>query len=265
MLTIHSPKEELIHAMDESLIESILYEKKHTGNDLIELNDLIIMNTGIHSADMNGIFQRQSNKNDIIQNLKQAFNYFKKKKIPYYWWVGKHRNSNLREILEEFGYEHVADLPVMIADLEKLPAPIKMENIQCKTVQTLEELDAWSKISSVCLEMTPEAEVEYNNYCFHHNLTDTKMQELYLVYWNGIPAASCMTFKGIDIATLYFIATLPEYRNRGLGRSITLHAMHMAKEEGYTLAGLQATSMGMSLYENLGFTTISTEFIYAKV
>jgi GNAT superfamily N-acetyltransferase len=263
MLNIHSPKEELIHAMDASLIESIISEKGHPGLELIEHDGLFILNTGIHSPDMNGIFQGHNQSRDIVESVEYGIHYFKKKEIPYYWWVGKYRNPDLRELLEDSGYEHVADLPVMVADLMNLPNTVKLANIQCKLVQTKEEFEAFISISSLCIELTSESEIEYRNYNLHNDFMDTLKQDMYLAYWDGIPAASCITFKSDEIISLYFIATLPQYRNRGLGRAVTLYAMKKAIEQGYLVAGLQATAMGLSLYEGLGFTTISNEYIYA--
>jgi GNAT superfamily N-acetyltransferase len=265
MLNIHSPKEELVHAMDVCLLESIYSEKDHLGLEFIEHDGIVILNTGIHSGDMNGIFKGHTHTEDIVESIEYAIRYFMKKQIPYYWWVGKYRNSNLKPLLEEAGYEHVADLPVMVADLEKLPKLKKIPEIICKTVTKQKELEDWISISAQCIETNTQSEKEYMDYCLDYDITDTSQQVLHLAYWDGVPAASCMTFKGNDIATLYFIATLPEYRNRGLGRTITIHAMNKAKDSGYLLAGLQATSQGISLYENLGFTTISNEYIYALV
>jgi len=263
MLSIHSSKEELIHAMDASLIESIVSEKGHPGLELIEHDGLFIMNTRIHSPDMNGIFQGHNQSMNIVESVEYGIRFFKKRQIPYYWWVGKYRNPNLQNLLEDSGYEHVADLPVMVADLLNLPNTIQLANIHCKQVQTQEEMEALIKISANCIELSPGAELEYRSYCLHNDFTDTSKQEMYLAYWDGVPAASCMTFKTDEIITLYFIATLPGYRNRGLGRAITLYAMKKAVEQGYLVAGLQSTRMGLSLYESLGFTTISNEYIYA--
>jgi GNAT superfamily N-acetyltransferase len=265
MLNIHSPKEELVQAMDVCLLESVYSEKDHPGQEFIEHDGIVILNTGIHSGDMNGVFKGHTHSDDIVESVEYAIRYFMKKQIPYYWWVGKYRNSNLQTILEDAGYEHVADLPVMVADLETIPKVEKIPEIKCKTVTNKKELEDWIKISAQCIETDERSGKEYMDYCLDYDIKENSKQVLHIAYWDGVPAASCLTFKGTDVATLYFIATLPEFRNRGLGRTITLHAMRQAKDAGYLLAGLQATSQGISLYENLGFTTISNEYIYALV
>jgi GNAT superfamily N-acetyltransferase len=265
MLNINSPKEDLVHAMDVSLLESVYLEKDRPGIDFIEHDGIAILNTGINSGDMNGVFKGHTHTADIVESIEYAIRYFIKKEIPYYWWVGKYRNSNLQPLLEEAGYEHVADMPVMVADLENIPMLSPLVNIHCKPVQNQDELEAWCKISSFCIELSPGVEEEYRRYCMNYNYKDTSKQELSIASWDGMPVGSCLTFKSAEIATLYFIATLPEYRNRGIAQALTTYAMHRARNGGYLLAGLQATSMGIMLYEKLGFNTISTEYIYALV
>ncbi|HPT72305.1 MAG TPA: GNAT family N-acetyltransferase [Candidatus Cloacimonadota bacterium] len=262
MLNIHSPKEELIHAMDKSLLESVLSEKEHPSLELVEHDGLILMNTGIHSPDMNGIFQGHTPCRDVVESVEYAIRFFAKRQMPYYWWVGKHRNPNISDLLEESGFEHIADLPVMVVSLEKLPTDIQLSNIRIKTVETMEEFEDWIMISEQCVELEGQAVTEYWDYNRKYDYEDIQTQEFFLGYWDGIPVASCTTFKNEDIAVFYFIATLPEYRSKGIGRAITLHAMKKARDEGYHVGGLQATPMGLSLYEKLGFETISYEYIY---
>jgi len=58
-------------------------------------------------------------------------------------------------------------------------------------------------------------------------------------------------------AGIYHIATLPNYRKRGLGAAMTLRAMRSGSEDGYSEAILFATSSGFPVYRRLGFETVS--------
>jgi predicted acetyltransferase len=56
--------------------------------------------------------------------------------------------------------------------------------------------------------------------------------------------------NGIEIAN---VTTVPDARSRGLGRAVTLAAMHAGARAGATIAVLQSTEMGHSVYRKLGF------------
>jgi ribosomal protein S18 acetylase RimI-like enzyme len=68
----------------------------------------------------------------------------------------------------------------------------------------------------------------------------------------GIPASACMTVRGAT-ATLECVATLPEYRRRGLGAAVTSRALERLKELGVDTVTLRAEPDGVNLYKKLGF------------
>ncbi len=55
------------------------------------------------------------------------------------------------------------------------------------------------------------------------------------------------------VAGVYNIATLPAYRRRGLGEALTWHAVSRGAEAGCTIASLQTSEMGESIYTRMGF------------
>lgn len=52
------------------------------------------------------------------------------------------------------------------------------------------------------------------------------------------------------------VATVPEYRRRGLGTAMTCRALEAAREDGALDAFLDATPAGASIYRRLGFTDL---------
>lgn len=75
----------------------------------------------------------------------------------------------------------------------------------------------------------------------------------YIGYLNGTAVASSMVFVGADVAGLYYIGTLPDYRQQGIGTAMTHYSLKQAQSLGYDLVVLQATDMGANIYRDLGF------------
>lgn len=55
---------------------------------------------------------------------------------------------------------------------------------------------------------------------------------------------------------IHEVGTLPEYRRKGLARTLVSRALDMAAEKGCTCATLQASEMGRPLYEHLGMEPV---------
>ena len=61
-----------------------------------------------------------------------------------------------------------------------------------------------------------------------------------------------------DAIGLYNVATLPDFRERGYGEAITRFTLHasLLEHPGSRIV-LQATGLGQSLYERMGFRSVT--------
>jgi ribosomal protein S18 acetylase RimI-like enzyme len=78
----------------------------------------------------------------------------------------------------------------------------------------------------------------------------------YLGYVGGKPAATSIRIRTGDIAGIYFVSTLPEFRRRGFGEAMTRRAITDGRKTGCTMSYLQASKMGRPIYERIGFRVI---------
>ncbi|NDV62888.1 GNAT family N-acetyltransferase [Puniceicoccales bacterium CK1056] len=71
---------------------------------------------------------------------------------------------------------------------------------------------------------------------------------------DGQPAACASVCVKDGAAGIYCVATLEEFRGRGLGFAITRAAMVEGTRKGASHALLHATEMGIPIYRKIGFT-----------
>jgi len=73
---------------------------------------------------------------------------------------------------------------------------------------------------------------------------------------DGIVAGSTTAVRyGSEMAWLGMVLVLPEYRRQGIARALVRHALEWLDLRGTSTCGLDATSMGIQLYEQVGFTS----------
>jgi GNAT superfamily N-acetyltransferase len=77
--------------------------------------------------------------------------------------------------------------------------------------------------------------------------------QLWLGYAGGEPAAVCCSYDDGAGAGIYWLATMPAFRSRGLGRALMTAALARRPDRPVTLV---ATAAGEPLYASLGFQTV---------
>lgn len=81
--------------------------------------------------------------------------------------------------------------------------------------------------------------------------------ELYVAYDDGEPVATSALCVTGSTAGVYNVAVPTPRRGRGLGAALTGHAIRRGRDEyGATMATLQASDMGLPVYERMGFETV---------
>jgi GNAT superfamily N-acetyltransferase len=101
----------------------------------------------------------------------------------------------------------------------------------------------------------------YSDQPFHRALGDAPADgtHLYVACVEGHPAA-CLVAEDHHEADcgIYWVATLPQARGRGLATALMREALADAHERGRRTSTLQATKLGQPVYERVGYRSIGT-------
>jgi ribosomal protein S18 acetylase RimI-like enzyme len=79
---------------------------------------------------------------------------------------------------------------------------------------------------------------------------------LHVARADGVPASALIAREHAGDCYLWFVATVPEARGRGLAGELVRHALRESAARGCTTASLESTSMAEALYSRLGFEAL---------
>ncbi len=181
-------------------------------------------------------------------------------KAPNSWSIGPSTNpEELAELLVRNGFEKVWGTAGMGMELSELKDGIDAPpGLEITVVSDERDLRDWSRVVAVGLFGCAESEVVHF-YELMRTLQDCDRLKLYLGRLSGRAAGSVTLFQSLDgVAGIYHVATLPEFRRRGIGRCVTLAPLVKARDAGAKAAILQATTLGEPVYRRLGFRTLCT-------
>jgi len=88
------------------------------------------------------------------------------------------------------------------------------------------------------------------------DLLDRPECVVYVGYADGEPVVSGLGWRTGRTVGVYSIATIESARRRGFGAAMTARAVADGVVAGCDVAALQASEMGRSIYERLGFRTV---------
>jgi ribosomal protein S18 acetylase RimI-like enzyme len=79
---------------------------------------------------------------------------------------------------------------------------------------------------------------------------------LFTGYTDGRPVSAGSSIRTGQTVGIYAVATVPEARRRGYGAAMTARLLADGAAAGCDVAALQASDLGQSVYERLGFRTV---------
>lgn len=175
--------------------------------------------------------------------------------LPAMWWVGpRGRTPNLVKALERQGLRPVASQPCMSLALDTFePEPTRIRGFRIERVWNRGLAADWTRAVRVAFGFPKFALGPYAEAMIRFGFGPEVPFEHWVGYLDGTPVAASSLFRCAGVAGLYNLAVLPSVRGRRIGRAMTQAPLVEARDEGTSLAVLQASAAGYPIYVDLGF------------
>lgn len=189
--------------------------------------------------------------------------FFTDRGMPWYWWLGPFPSpSDMSRRLERHGL--VFDHPPLPAMVAPLPAQFPLLNPEAQVwpAASRADLEAASTIRRIAFRFPDDVALDYFE-AMADDWLNGDPARLYLARLpDGPPAAIGALIMGAGMPGVYVMATLPEYRCRGLGKAILARILSDAAADGHNLIALTAGKLGYPLYRQFGFEHVFDYSIY---
>jgi GNAT superfamily N-acetyltransferase len=200
--------------------------------DFADLGGVAVHTTGIPVRHWNGAHLTSPRG---LERLPQVAEWFAARGMPW----GLLIPDELQ--LEPAGMRHLTTQPVMLRDLSGLP-PVPELALRWTGA------GAAAEVQAAAFGDDPEQTRRF--------VTPKLLNAASAVvtaYDGSRPVSTATVFVVDGVAAVYGVGTIPAYRRRGLGRALTLAALHEGARRGADLACLNPTDSGEPVYRALGF------------
>jgi ribosomal protein S18 acetylase RimI-like enzyme len=164
-------------------------------------------------------------------------------------WLPDHSDP----LFEKHGWTRISQAYGMVS--EKPVAAVSVDGMEYRRVDDQELRQTVADINAAGYEVSSEMAREALD---HENLW-TEGCFGYVGFFQQAPVVTSTTYVRDGYLYVALVATLPEFRSRGFAKAITSYSIEEAsKASGLQRTILHATPMAKSIYESLGFRTVTT-------
>lgn len=129
--------------------------------------------------------------------------------------------------------------------------PSNESGAEISEVTTGDDAEAFQRVFLTVFDLDKEAMPDQSS-----DESDEDRSHRFLGRLDGKPVAIGGTTRIGEVANVFGMAVLEEFRGRGIGTAICSSTLRMAREQGCSVATLESTPMAVSMYENVGFESV---------
>lgn len=188
----------------------------------------------------NRIWMNKSVDDEILKDLLGFMQGVNPASVISYW---SNLDSASSMLFEKKGFQVKSEQIGMSLELKT-----KFEHLNrltLKRINTGDEAKVWGTLypQSFGYIISPET------------LISTKARiRYYMVLLEAEPIGTAITFDTDHVLGIHGMGIIPAYRKQGFAEEVVLRLLNLAIDEQKTLATLQASAIGKSIYKNIGFS-----------
>ena len=172
--------------------------------------------------------------------------------------------GNLEPVIQELNLTEKEVVPGMVLDPIPDACPNPPKELQIRHVSSSEEVTDFLRTAAVGFGAPPDYFDSWKPGLLAGGAGAWSRDTTYVGYVGGKPAATSLRLTTGDVAGIYNVSTLPEFRRRGFGASMTWRAVADGRAAGCKLSCLQASKMGRPVYEWMGYRVIEEYSLWKK-
>jgi ribosomal protein S18 acetylase RimI-like enzyme len=174
--------------------------------------------------------------------------------VPIAWFLTHARELELAPVLERAGFASQGGAPAMV--LTRLDYAAQLPSARLEEVRDERSLDVWLQVLSAVFDPSRILEPLFGAPFRRLGFGEDSPIRGFVAYMDEKPVATSLVYFAGEVAGVYCVGTLPEARGKGVGTAATGACVEAAFARGAKSVILQSSTLGLPVYEKLGFRTV---------
>lgn len=244
----------LARAIEENMYATKPFFHGWLNMERYEGKDLSWCLTDVFFPSCNVVFRTRLAPERVDKTIEYLSAKASRRNVPLQWYITRDTQpADLDKYLTAHGFTTRGDGAGMAIDLKAIKEDVHPTiGLVISEVKDGDTLKTWCRTVRIGFDIPERADNDLYEW-FSKDIELKQPCKFYLGSLDGKPVASSMVYFGTGVAGLYFVATVPEARNKGIGFAISRRPLEEAFKMGYRAGILQASKMGEPVYRQMGF------------
>ena len=259
--------EEEAHAVAENLLEALrFFGKARADAEIRDLPGVSLIFCGLNYAAFNAALQSGpllGDAQELSHLIKIASDEFDALSLRWTYWLCEDFltppvQRELSRVFKRHGLRHLTEAPGMYTE-RLTPASRPLPPLDIRPVADELTRNAFANVMSTAFEIPHSISMSV----YGSPRAWNGSFQGYVGYSNGRAVTTAAVVITGDVVGLYSVATLPQHRRLGFAESIMRNVIEDARRsQGVSRMVLQATSSGLSLYEAMGYRSVTNFSVF---
>jgi ribosomal protein S18 acetylase RimI-like enzyme len=236
--------------------------------DVTQIDDTEVYCSGVNSLYLNSAIQRKSlSEANLQRTLEQLKAFYQHHNVS---WVWIFREDLCFDSLLSSPHLQMLDRSTMMYyNLnDTLPA---LYSVDLSIIENNEDLRDWGFCLTQAFGNSAETPTNFSQFpdqyiSAHKNgIWNTKAFHHFVGYLNNTPVTCATLSLNNSIARIDDVGTIPEHQHKGYATQMIHHILTLAKLKGVDICFLESSSIGLNVYEKLGFKTLDSNVYYQVI
>ncbi|MEU6089036.1 GNAT family N-acetyltransferase [Streptomyces sp. NPDC047085] len=208
--------------------------------------------SGLPYSALNGVLRLQSSEH-MGHWVKQATN--RLAGVPWRWWVGPDSAPDVQDRLADYGAVKVGSVPIMAVRIAQHTEISPPPSLKIEAIDGTKALSEWVRTYSRSFGFAPQL-LDDIVQCEAGRTDATNIVRVTGRLDKEAIGTACM-LDAHGVAGIYVVTTAEAHRRQGIGAALTAAALKAGRERGARIGTLQASSLGIPVYQHMAFQTIA--------
>ena len=245
--------------LDENIIGKLTYLPKLMKMEVSDREGILSVNTGISCDMFNVACMREA-----CSDLQSTHSMFRANRLPFAWWIGFGNNRmKCKEAIQKLGIEDCEVETGMFVDIEKMSTTCDYDTLKILQVVDSRTLRDFITAYKELIPMDSEAIDLFYSTSKPFILDKDSKLKLFVGYVADRPVSTAALFLSSDVAGVWDVTVLPEFRRMGIATDMASHVLSEARDKhGCDMGVLTASELGEKVYSKMGFQKVKDFYIF---